>query len=100
MVDPVEIALSEDRSVEGPTGVLGHGLNGRGTSTVNVGRSRDCGKRCVRREARMDRHGRAVLQRRRGLDVEAADVEEWQHGEDVIAGGEAVHVLAHHGVPQ
>ena len=41
-----------------------------------------------------------MVQRRRGLDIEAADMEERQHGEDVIVGGEAVHVLAHHPVPQ
>ncbi len=64
-----------------------------GTSTVKVGRS--CAmadSRCVGREARMDRHRRPKMQRRRGLDVEAADMEERKHGEDVIAGGEAVHM--------
>jgi len=48
----------------------------------------------------MDRHGRAMLQRRCGLDIEAANMEEGQHGQHVIVRGEAVHVLAHHGVPQ
>ena len=48
----------------------------------------------------MNGHGRAVMQRRRGLDVEAADMEKRQHGQHVILRGEAVHVLAHHPVPQ
>ena len=56
-----------------------------GTSTVSVGRSsRERRKRRIGCEARMDGHGRAELQRRRGLDVEPADMEERQHGEDVI----------------
>ncbi len=39
------------------------------------------------------------MQRGRGLDVEPADMEERQHGEDVIARRQVVHVLAHHAVP-
>ena len=71
-----------------------------GTSTVRVGRSsRDRRQRRIGRKARMDRHRRAELQRRRGLDVEPADMEQRQHGEHVIVGGQVVHVLAHHRVP-
>ncbi len=80
--------------------MIGDRLNGRGHQhrqgrTVAL----DCGERGVRREARMDGHGGTEVQCRRGLDVEAADMEERQHGEHVIIGGEAVHVLAHHPVP-
>ena len=50
-------------------------------------------------ETGMDGHRGAELQRRRGLDIEPADVEEGKHGEHVIFGGEGVHVLAHGGVP-
>ena len=57
------------------------------------------GERGIRREARMDGDGRANMQRRRGLDVEAANMEERQHGQDMIFGGEIMHVLAHHAVP-
>ena len=56
-----------------------------GTSTVSVGRSRAIAvERRVRREARVQRDGRAQLQRRRGLDVEPADVEQRQHGQHMI----------------
>ena len=61
---------------------------------------RDGGQCRVRRETRMDGYGGAVMQRRRGLDVEAADMEERQHREHVIVRSEAMHVLAHHAVPQ
>ncbi len=92
---------SEDEIGRGPARMLGHRLHDR-RHQHRQGRpvARDGGERRVRREARMDRHGGAELQRRRGLDVEAADMEERQHGEDVIVRGQAVHVLAHHAVPQ
>ena len=48
----------------------------------------------------MDRHGRAMLQRRCGLDIEAANMEEGQHGQHVIVGRHVVHVLAHDAVPE
>src|SRR5437660_10225813 len=48
----------------------------------------------------MGRYGRAVLQRRRSLNVEATDMEEGQHGQHVIVGGKTVHVLTHYSVPQ
>ena len=101
MVDPVETAFSEDRSVDGPVGMVGHRLDDR-RHQHRQGRTvaLDGGERGLRREARMDGHGRAVMQRRRGLDVEAADMEERQHGQHMIVRGEAVHVLAHHAVPQ
>ena len=35
----------------------------------------------------MDGDGGAMVQRRRSLDVEAADMEERQHREDMIVGG-------------
>ncbi len=81
--------------------MIGHRLDGRRHQHRQGGTlARDCRERCVRREARMDRHGRAMVQRWRGLDVEAADVEEGQHGKHMITGGEAVHMLAHDSVPQ
>ena len=87
MVDPVEIAFSEDRSAVPQSRMLGHRLNGRGHQH-RQGRPvpLDSGQRGIRREARMDGHGGAVVQRRRGLDVEAADMEERQHGKHVIVG--------------
>ena len=48
----------------------------------------------------MDRHGGAEMQRRRGLNVQPADVKERQHGQHMIVGAKPVHVLAHHAVPQ
>jgi len=71
-----------------------------GTSTVNVGRVafNRCERR-IRREARVDRHRGTVLQRRRGLNVETANVgKKRQHREHMIIRDEAVHVLAHHPV--
>ena len=71
-----------------------------GTSTVRVGRSRAIASSVASGVKRgMQRHGRAELQRRRGLDVEPADMEQRQHGEHVIVRRHVVHVLAHHGVP-
>ena len=54
----------------------------------------------LRRKARVQGHSRANLQRRRGLDVQSANVKERQHGQDVILCRHVVHVLAHHGVPE
>ena len=101
MVDPVEIAFSDGQIGGGPVRMLGHRLDGR-RHQHRQGRTvaLEGGERRVRREARMDGHGGADVQRRRGLDIEAADMEERQHGEHMIVGGEAVHVLAHHPVPQ
>ena len=81
--------------------MIGHRLNGcRHQHRQGRAVERNGGKRRIRREARMDCHGCTKMQGRRGLDVEATDVKEGQHGEDMITGGEVVHVLAHHGVPQ
>ena len=60
----------------------------------------DRGQRRVGGEAGMDGHGRAVMQRRRGLDVQPADVKERQHGQHVVVGTEPMHVLAHDAVPE
>ena len=68
-----------------------------GTSTVSVGRSRAIAASVASGAKRgVQRDGRAELQRRRGLDVEPADMEQRQHGQHVIVGGQSVHVLAHH----
>ena len=97
MVDPVVTAFRRGQVGGGPAGMLGDRLNGCGHQH-RQGRAvaREGGQRGIRREARMDGDGGAMVQRRRGLDVEAADMEEGQHVEHVIVGGEAVHVLAHH----
>ena len=81
--------------------MIGHGLDDR-RHQHRQGRAavRDCGEGRVRREARMDRDGRAKMQRRGGLDVEAAHMKKRQHGQHMIVRSEAVHVLAHDGVPQ
>ena len=59
----------------------------------------DRAQRVVGREARMDGDRRTEMQRRRGLDVHAADMEQRQHRQHMIVGGHGVHVLAHHAVP-
>ena len=68
-----------------PVGMVGHRLNDR-RHQHRQGRTIACdgGERCIRREARMNRHGGAMMQRRRGLYVEAADVKEGQHGEYMV----------------
>ena len=53
---------------------------------------------CLGSEAGVQRDGGAQLQRRRGLDVEPADVEQRQHGQHVVLRRHVVHVLAHHRV--
>ena len=55
-------------------------------------------QRRLRREACVQGDRGAQLQRRRGLDVEPADMEQRQHGEDMILRRHVVHVLAHGGV--
>ena len=47
----------------------------------------------------MQRHGRAELQRRRGLDVQPADMEQRQRIQDMVLRRHVMRVLAHHGVP-
>ena len=48
----------------------------------------------------VQRHGRAVMQGRRRLDVQPSDMEQRQDGEHVIVGREPMHVLAHDAVPE
>ena len=81
--------------------MIGYGLNGRrhqnGQSRPSAFESEE---RRLRLETQVDCDRGAVLQGWCGLDVEAADMEEGQDGEDMIVGSEAVHVLAHYSVPQ
>ena len=60
MVDPVEIAFSEDRSVAAQSGMLGHRLDDRGHQH-RQGRAvaLEGGECRIRREARMDGYGGA-----------------------------------------
>ena len=92
------------RRLEGrspPARVLDQRLDGRGHQHHERRMvARDRVERRVGRETRVDRDRRAEVQRRRGLDVEPADMEHRQHGQHVIGGGKVVHVLAHRAVPE
>ena len=59
-----------------------------------------CVQRVVGREARMNGDRRTKLQRGRRLDIEPANMKEWQHRQHVIITRHRVHVLAHDTVPQ
>ena len=84
-----------------PARVLDQRLNGRGHQHDQGRAIRAQGvERGIRGKARMQRDGGAGLQRRRGLDIQPADVEQRQHGQHMIVGGEIMHVLAHHRVPK
>ena len=83
-----------------PARMLDHGLDGgRHQHGQRRPVARDRLQRRLGRKARVQRDGGAQLQRRRGLDVEPADVEHRQHGQHVVGGRHVVHVLAHHRVP-